>query len=72
MDNLTIDEIHKIRRDHAALTKNMSFEDYKADLQKEIKPIWDLLRSMKVENKTKGYYCAEIESTIFSEPQPKY
>lgn len=49
MNNLTIDDIHKIREDHAISTRNMSFDEYKTDLHKEIKPLLNLLKSMKPE-----------------------
>jgi len=51
MNNLTIDDIHKIRKEHAISTRNMSFDEYKADLHKEVKPLWDLLKSMKIDKK---------------------
>ena len=55
MNNLTIDDIHKIREEHANLTQNMDFDEYKADLQKEVKPLLDLLKSMKVEEPQATY-----------------
>jgi len=69
MNNLTIEEIHRIRREHADATQNLRFDEYKADLQNEIKPIWDLLKSMKVKKKSKVYYSAEIESLVVAEPE---
>jgi len=53
MNNLTIDDIHRIRREHAVSTRNMGFDEYKADLHKEIKTLLDLLKSMKIEQKAK-------------------
>jgi len=72
MNDLTIDDIHRIRREHAGLTQNMGFDEYKADLHKEIKPLWDLLKSMKPDKKTKMYYCPEIESSVVAESQATY
>ena len=51
---LTIEDIHIMRSEHAFSTRNMSFDEYKADLQKEIKPLLDLLKSMNIERKAKG------------------
>ena len=56
MNIFTIDDIHNIRKEHAALTWDMSFDEYKANLQKEIKPLFDLLQSMKIEQKAKKTY----------------
>jgi hypothetical protein len=51
MNYLTIDDIHRIREDHASSTRNMSFDEYKTDLHEEVKPLLDLLKSMKIEQK---------------------
>jgi len=53
-NDLTIEDIHNMRIEHAFSTRNMSFDEYKADLQKEIKPLLDLLKSMNIERKAKG------------------
>ena len=68
MNNLTIDDIHKIRAEHAILTQNMNFEEYKADLHEEIKPLLNLLKSMKNEQT----YFMEIKSIAVAEPQATY
>ena len=51
MNYLSIDDIHRIRKEHAVLTRNMSFDEYKADLHKEVKTILNLLKSIKMEKK---------------------
>ena len=51
MNDLTIDDIHRIRKEHAVATHNMSFDEYKADMRKEVKPLLDLLKLMKIEQK---------------------
>ena len=53
-NDLTIGDIHNMRSEHAFSTWNMSFDEYKANLQKEIKPLLDFLKSMKIEQKAKG------------------
>ena len=63
MNNLSIEDIHKIREEHAILTKNMSFGEYKANLRKEVKPILELLKSMKV---------GKIKLSVVAEPQATY
>ena len=68
MNNLTIDDIHRIREEHAFSTRNMSFDEYKVGLHKEIKPLLDLLKSMKREKKMTTFYFPEIESSIVAEP----
>jgi len=70
--NLTIDDIHKIRREHASLTQNMSFDEYKADLHKEISPLLEILKSMKLGQATKIHYSTEVESAVVAEPQVEY
>lgn len=45
---LTVDEIHKIREEHYEKTKDMSFEEYKADLKSEIAPVLEMLESKKL------------------------
>ena len=72
MNNLTIEDIHRIRREHAASTQNMQFDEYKADLQNEIKPILELLKSMKVDKKSEWSYCAEKELPIVAQYQGVY
>ena len=69
MKNLTIEDIHKIREEHANLTRNMSFDEYKAELHKEIKPLLSLLKSMKTERKN---YSVEIKQNIAAEPEFEY
>ena len=68
MNNLTIDDIHKIRREHAVSTQNMNFDEYKADLHEEIKPLLNLLKSMKNEQ----VYFTKIKSIAVAEPQATY
>jgi len=70
--NLTIDDIHRIRREHASLTQNMSFDEYKADLQKEISPLLEFLKSLKLRQTMKTHYSTEGSSTIVAEPQAEY
>ena len=72
MNYLSIDDIHRIRKEHAVSTRNMSFDEYKTGLQKEIKPVLDLLKSMKIEKKITTSYFAEINSSIVAEPQTIY
>jgi len=67
MNNLTIDDIHRIREEHAISTRNMSFDEYKADLHKEIKPLLDSLKSMKT-----AIYSMEMEPSIVAEHQATY
>ncbi|MDR1951476.1 MAG: hypothetical protein LBP96_04520 [Bacteroidales bacterium] len=64
MNNLTIEDIHKIREEHANLTRNMNFNEYKAELRKDIKPLLDLLKSMKVKRTS---YSADVEPNIAAE-----
>ena len=71
MNNLTIDDIHRIRREHAISTQNMSFDEYKADLHKEVQPLLDLLKSTKTERKT-TMYSTERELSFVAEPQAIY
>ena len=63
MSSLTIDDIHRIRAEHAILTQNMSFDEYKANLHKEVKPLLDLLNSMRV---------GTVKPSIVAEPQATY
>ena len=63
-NNLNIDDIYSIRREHAAETQNMSFAEYKADLHKEIKPLLDLLQSMKIEKRSKASYSNKKKNHI--------
>ena len=72
MNNLTIDDIHNIRREHAASTRNMSFEEYKADLKKEINPLLDLLKSMRIEKNSRKTNYPIIESSVVAESQATY
>ena len=72
MNNLTVDDIHRIRKEHAVLTQNMSFDEYKADLHKEIEPLLDLLKSMKRKQKMSATYFPEIGSLVVAEPQTTY
>lgn len=50
---LTVDEIHKIREEHYEKTKNMSFEEYKAELKTEIAPVLEMLESIRERKKLK-------------------
>ena len=72
MNNLTIEDIHRIREGHAISTRNMSFDEYKANLCKEVKPLLDLLKSMKKEQKITKSYFAKIEPSVVAEPQATY
>ena len=72
MNNLTIDDIHNIRRAHAASTRNMSFDEYKADLKKEINPLLDLLKSMRIEKNSRKTNYPIIESSVVAESQATY
>jgi len=56
MNSLSITDIHKIRAEHANRTRNMTFDQYKADLHQEIKPLLELLRSMKSKKKVEAVY----------------
>ena len=69
MNNLTINDIHRIREEHAISTRNMSFDEYKAVLHQEIKPLLDLLISMKLEQKMTMPY---MKSSAVAEPQATY
>ena len=70
MNNLSIEEIHKIREEHAALTRDMTFDEYKAELHSDIKPLLNLLKSMKSERK--AHYSLEREMLIVAEPPAEY
>ena len=72
MNNFTIDDINNIRSEHAASTRDMSFDEYKADLQQEIKPLFDLLQSMKIEQKAKKTCYPIIEASVVAEPLTTY
>ena len=72
MNNLTVDDIHRIRKEHAVLTQNMSFDEYKADLHKEIKPLLDLLKSMKTKQKTTTSYFLDMKPSAVAEPKATY
>lgn len=50
---LTIDEIHKIREEHYEKTKDMSFEEYKAELKTEIAPVLEMLENIRANKKLK-------------------
>jgi len=69
MNNLTIEDIHKIREEHAKLTREMNFDEYKAELHKDIKPLLNLLKSMKAKRKP---YSFEVEQSIAAEPEFEY
>ena len=65
MSNLTIDDIHRIRKEHAISTRNMTFIEFKTSLYKEIKPLLEMLISLKTEKKKAITSYAEVESTVF-------
>lgn len=44
---LTIDEIHAIRVEHSERTKNLSFNEYRKQLDDEIAPALYMLEEMK-------------------------
>ena len=69
MSSLTIEDIHKIRAEHAVRTQGMSFAEYKASLHQEVKPLLNMLASMKSKP-----YSAETEANPFiaAEPQEVY
>ena len=69
MNNLTIEDIHKIREEHANRTRNMNFDEYKAELHKDIEPLLALLKSMKAECKP---YLFEGEHNIAAEQPFEY
>jgi len=48
---LTVDEIHKIREEHYEKTKDLSFEEYKAELKAEIAPVLEMLDNIKERKK---------------------
>jgi len=50
---LTVDEIHKIREEHYEKTKDMSFEECKAELKAEITLVLAMLESIKESKKLK-------------------
>ncbi len=72
MNNLTLDDIHKIREEHAILSRDMSFEEYKKALSQDIQPLLDLLKSMKIEQKKTKPYSVDVKSDIAAEPVMKY
>ena len=72
MNNLTIDDIHRTRKEHAFLTQSMSFDEYKANLHKEIEPLLELLKSMKIKQKMSKTYFSKVESSVVAEPQVTY
>lgn len=51
MNNLSIDDIHKIREEHHLAIKAISFSAYKKALEKEIAPSLLLLEKLKKELK---------------------
>jgi len=69
MNNLTIEDIHKIREEHAVLTRNMNFDEYKAELNKDIEPLLTLLKSMKAE---RNPYSFAAEHNIAAEQPFEY
>ena len=69
MKDFTIEDIHKIREEHANLIQGMSFDEYKAELRKEIEPLLSLLKSMKAEQKK---YVIDVEQNIAAEPELEY
>ena len=71
MNNLSIEDIHKIREEHAALTRNMTFDEYKAELHNDIKPLLNLLKSMKP-GRNSTPYSLERETLIVAEPTTEY
>ena len=68
MNNLSIEDIHNIREEHAVLTRNMTFDEYKAELRNDIKPLLNVLKSMK----SKRTYSFEREMLIVAEPPAAY
>ena len=68
MNNLSIEDIHKIREEHAVLTRNMTFDEYKAELHNDIKPLLSILKSMK----SKRPYSFERETLNVAEPSAEY
>ena len=72
MNSLSIDDIHRARREHEIWTQSMSFDEFKADLHKEIEPLLGLLKSMKVKQKKIIAFSMEIESTAVAEPETTY
>jgi len=69
MNNLTIEDIHKIREEHANRTKNMDFNEYKAELNSEIKPLLAMLKTMKANPKP---YSFDVEHSIAAEQETEY
>jgi len=69
MNNLTIEDIHKIREENANQTQNMNFDDYKAQLNKEIKPLLAMLKTMKASPKP---YSFDVEHSIAAEQETEY
>jgi len=74
MSCLTIEDIHKIRAEHAVRTQSMSFAEYKASLHQEVKPLLDMLTSMKPKQKWAVQYPTNVEVSTFvaAEPQEIY
>ena len=69
MTNLNIEDIHKIREEHAVLTRNMAFDEYKAELHNDIKPLLSILKSMKSK---RPYSSFERETLNVAEPPAEY
>ena len=72
MNSLSIENIHKIREEHANRTRNMTFDQYKTELHQEIKPVLDLLKSMKSKKKNVTAYSIETQTYSVAEPQMEY
>ena len=72
MRNLSIEDIHTIREEHAILTRNMTFAEYKAELEKDTKPLLDLLKSMKSERKGVAYNPIGASPNMVAEPEFEY
>jgi len=68
MNNLNIEDIHKIREEHAVLTRDMAFDEYKAELNNDIKSLLSTLKSMK----SKRPYSFEREMLNVAEPPAEY
>ncbi|MDR3244163.1 MAG: hypothetical protein LBT79_05385 [Elusimicrobiota bacterium] len=49
--NFTIDDIHKIREYNYELRKNMTFEQYRKDLEKGVNEFHQYMSQLKAKNK---------------------
>lgn len=57
MNQLTVEDIRKIRETHACETKQMSFGDYQKALKQEIAGALEVIQKMKLNKMPAGTRC---------------